>query len=151
MKKYKYLDETNGYVYFRLNGKRTELPGKKGSPEFDAAYDKLFAQAQQTKAARKEQNRQLVVQRERNAKGSVASVEWFIQKFFLSEFFVGQQCAPWYALVRAAWSGSKASPKPYRHARLVVSCHPTPLTPPSSLAALSGPCPPGTPAPRNVS
>ena len=90
MKKYKYLDETNGYVYFRLNGKRTELPGKKGSPEFDAAYDKLFAQAQQTKAARKEQNRQLVVQRERNAKGSVASVEWFIQKFFLSEFFVGQ-------------------------------------------------------------
>src|SRR5690242_12032827 len=58
MKHYKYLDETLGYVYFRLNGKRIALPGEKGSAEFDAAYDKLFAQAQRTKAARKMPSRQ---------------------------------------------------------------------------------------------
>ena len=98
-KHYKYLDETLGYFYFRLNGKRTELPGKKGSPEFDAAYDRLFAEAQRSKAARKQQNKQRTEQRERNTKGGVASVEWFIQKFFLSEFFIGQHGrAPLFAL-----------------------------------------------------
>jgi hypothetical protein len=76
--------KTLGYFYFRFNGKRTELPGAKGSPEFDAAYDRLFAEAQRSKAARKQRTDQ------RNAQGGVASIEWFIQKFFLSEYFVGQ-------------------------------------------------------------
>jgi hypothetical protein len=57
-KRYKYLDETLGYVYFRLNGKRIALPGQKGSAEFDAAYDKLFAEAQRTKTARKQESKQ---------------------------------------------------------------------------------------------
>ena len=89
-KHYKYLDETLGYIYFRLNGKRIALPGTKGSPEFDAAYDKLFAEAQRTKAVRQQESKRRTEQRERNAKGGVASVEWFIQKFLASEFFVGQ-------------------------------------------------------------
>jgi hypothetical protein len=76
--------------YFRLNGKRIALPGAKGSAEFDAAYDTLFAEAQRTKAARKQESKQRTEQRERNAKGGVASVEWFIQKFLASEFFVSQ-------------------------------------------------------------
>src|SRR6516164_2155173 len=78
-KRYKYLDETLGYVYFRLNGKRIALPGVKGSAEFDAAYDTLFAEAQRTKAARQQESRQRTEQRERDAKGGIASVEWFIQ------------------------------------------------------------------------
>jgi integrase len=85
----KYLEVHHGRVCFRLNGKRTELP-EKGSPEFDAAYDRLFAEAQRTKAARKEQNRQRAEQHKRNTKGGIASVEWFIQKFLVSEFFIGQ-------------------------------------------------------------
>src|SRR5262249_25334047 len=53
----------------------------------DAAYDKLFAKAQRTKAARKGKSKQRTEQRERATKGGV---EWFIQKFLASEFFVGQ-------------------------------------------------------------
>jgi predicted DNA-binding transcriptional regulator AlpA len=89
-KHYKYLDETSGYIYFRLNGKRIALPGQKGSAEFDAEYDRLFAEAQRKKGARAQEGKQRTEQRERNSKGGVASVEWFIQKFLASEFFVGQ-------------------------------------------------------------
>ena len=89
-KRYKYLDETLGYIYFRLNGKRIALPGEKGSVEFDLAYDKLFAEAQRTKAARKQESKRRTEQRERDAKGGIASVEWFIRKFLASEYFVGQ-------------------------------------------------------------
>ena len=63
-KHYKYLDETLGYIYFRLNGKRIALPGTKGSPEFDAAYDKLFAEAQRTKAVRQQESKRRTEQRE---------------------------------------------------------------------------------------
>jgi integrase len=86
-KRYKYLDETRGYIYFRLDGKRTELPGIKGSPEFEAAYNKLFAETQRTKAARKKQNEERA---ERPTAGGVGSIEWVIQKYLTSEFFVGQ-------------------------------------------------------------
>ena len=63
-KHYKYLDATLGYTYFRLNGKRIALPGTKGSPEFDAAYDKLFAEAQRTKAVRQQESKRRTEQRE---------------------------------------------------------------------------------------
>jgi integrase len=79
----KYLNRVNGHIYFRANGERARLPGAEGSPEFNAAYDRLFAQAQRDKRERHQA-------RKRDARDGVGTIEWFIKKYLASEYFVGR-------------------------------------------------------------
>jgi hypothetical protein len=79
----KYLNRVNGHIYFRANGKRARLPGAEGSPEFNAAYDRLFAQAQRDKRERHQA-------RKRDSRDGVGTIEWFIKKYLASEYFVGR-------------------------------------------------------------
>jgi integrase len=73
----KYLDRSaTGQIYFRINGKRTPLPGAEGSPEFDAAYDRLLANMTRARAP--------------TVEGVVGSIEHFVKKYLASDCFVGR-------------------------------------------------------------
>lgn len=81
MKRIKYLDEVAGYIYFRRHGKRWGvLPQPKGSPEFWSVYNKFLAETERTPAP--------PAARAARAATAIGSVEWVIQKFLASEYFV---------------------------------------------------------------
>jgi integrase len=81
----KYLDRAKtGQIYFRINGKRIErLPDDEASPEFAAAYGRLMAAHDRG---------ELFGGTPRRARqGSmVGSIEWFVQRYLESKFFVGK-------------------------------------------------------------
>jgi len=93
----KYLDLKDGTLYFRRFKKRYGmLPGKRGSPEFNDAWDRYFAQSERDRAGR--QAPQEPSAPSQPAEKKIGTVAYFIRKFLASEFFVSHHGkAPKYA------------------------------------------------------
>lgn len=91
MNRTKYLDRAHGHVYFRVKRKRLgRLPGAEGSSEFNAAYDAFLAQTRDLKTQHRASVRELRLQRRDPSDVRVASIEWFIEKYLASDFFVSR-------------------------------------------------------------